>query len=148
MNVSYERIMIGTDGSGASIEALAHAVSLAKAFNAELRVVHIFDPQSSDHFVLDDKGDSKRSANELKADAQEVLDGAVARIPDITSLDIEVTLEEGDPADKLLELSETHNADLLIIGSKGVSGFKRFMLGSVSYAVTRRATRPVLVIHS
>ena len=148
MNVSYERIMIGTDGSTASIEALAHAVTLAKAFDAELRVVHILDTQNADSFVLDDKGDSKRSENELKADAQEVLDSAIGRIPDIASLNLHATLEEGDPADKLIELSGTHNADLLILGSKGVSGFKRFMLGSVSYAVTRRATRPVLVVHS
>ncbi len=145
---SYERIMVGVDGSGPAAQALGHALRLAKAFDAELWVVHILDSSSSDVFALDDHGAPPRSAHEQKADAEEILDGHVSGIPGIASLNLNAVLDEGDPADRLLALSEEHAVDLLVIGGKGLSGFKRFMLGSVSYAVTRRANLPVLVVYA
>ena len=146
-SAAYRRIMVGVDGSADAATALGHALRIAQAFDSELYVVHILDATAPDAFELDDTGAERRPYEERKADAEEILDAQIGRIPDVSKLKLHARLEEGEPSERLLALSGELDVDLLVLGAKGLSGFKRFMLGSVSYAVTRQATRPVLVIH-
>lgn len=133
------RIIVGVDGSTASRAALTWAVDEAKARPAEIRVVHVWDHPylGTGAFaqMLDD-------SDELETQAQRELDYVVDNV-DTTDLAVPVerTLRCGRPAEWLLR--EAKDADLVVIGRKGLGGVQ---LGSVGHRVTLHATCPVVVV--
>ena len=140
-------IVVGVDGSHPAAAALALAANEAALHGARLRIVVVWQLPVSAYaggggIVFDD-----RTVDTLRAAAQSVADDAVARVAQRDpSLDCEVEVLEGQPAEELLRRST--EADLIVVGSRGLGGFKRLVLGSVSDQVVHHATCPVLVVHS
>ena len=139
-------IVVGVDESAASHEALRWAVHEATLRGARLVAVHAwaFVPVAS----LGDPGmipmpgmDYPGQLDAVQAAATADLDAAVAGAQEI---EVEKRLVEGDAGDVLV--SESRDAELLVVGSHGRSGIKAAVLGSVSRHVVERASCPVVVV--
>src|SRR5213078_3211360 len=118
----YARIMAGTDGSGTATEAARKAFELAVLLGSdEVLLVHVGDPLLG-AIALEQTG---------KAAPGEVTVRPIAT--------------EGDPAERLCELAEAVGVDLMVVGNKGMSGARRFLLGSVPNKVAHAAPTNVLV---
>jgi Universal stress protein UspA and related nucleotide-binding proteins len=140
----FKRIVVAYDGSDHAIKALNTAIELAKAFNSKLDVVEVVDtaallgmgfaPVPSD-VIAQVYNKAQNDVEQAKKKAQE------AGVKDVTS-----QVLEGDPATSIIEYASKNGADLIVIGSRGLSTFKRLILGSVSSKVVQESRVPVLVI--
>jgi nucleotide-binding universal stress UspA family protein len=135
------RIVVGVDGSPGSDAAVRWAAARAPAFGAGLVLVHCWSPPMTGP-------EGSLGPDELAAferDFAAVLDTAVGRVrTEHADLELEPVLTRGDPATVLTELAA--GAELLVLGSRGVSGHTGLALGSVSRRCTERATCPVVVV--
>ena len=140
------RILWPTDFSDASYEALSTAAELALHFSAELILVHAIPP-----VPLLPAYDAPAGAvgisylKEIEATANETLDKvALERVPaEINSRKLVVL---GNPADEIVTTAHKVNADLIVIATHGLTGWRRFLFGSVTEKVIRMAHCPVLSI--
>jgi nucleotide-binding universal stress UspA family protein len=144
-----ERIVVGTDGSETASNAVRQAVDLAKAMDATLYVVSAFVP-------AEPMGERVEAA-EVPADVQhttgprqgvnQVLDAAAGEA-EKAGVKAESRPREGDPADALLDVAEEVGADLIVVGNKGMTGAKRFLLGSVPNKVSHHAPCGVYIVRT
>ncbi len=138
---SPERIVVGTDGSTSSHEALAWAVEEARLRSAALTVVVGYLPpyigNAEAAWDFDDDAEISKAA----------LDAAIEAV-DTTGLPtpIERRLVADGAAPAILSAAE--GADLVVVGSRGLGGFKGLVLGSVSHHVTHHASCPVVVLRA
>jgi len=140
----FKRIVVAYDGSDQAIKALNTAIELAKAFNSKLDVVEVVDtaallgmgfaPIPSD-VIAQIYNKAQNDVEQAKKKAQE------AGVKDVTS-----QVLEGDPATSIIEYASKNGADLIVMGSRGLSTFKRLVLGSVSSKVVQESRVPVLVV--
>ncbi|MET4094372.1 universal stress protein [Arthrobacter sp. UYCu712] len=134
-------IVVGVDGSDASIEALRHAQGLAGPLSAKVVALACWDiPAVYDGYVA-------MGINDFDVRAKEILQEAVEKAfgPE-TPANVETRLVQGHPRRTLIDLSGS--ADLLVLGRRGHGGFGGLLLGSVSSALVAHAHCPVLVVHS
>jgi nucleotide-binding universal stress UspA family protein len=142
----YDHIVTAFDGSEQSKQALEAAIGMVKTQpNAKVTVVHVYSTPT----VVLANSMLTASASEQK----ERYDLAVSLLTEVKDrLDKEqlqgssVELLEGSPAASILRFAELHDASLIIIGSRGLTGLREFMLGSVSKAIVQNAKMPVLVM--
>jgi nucleotide-binding universal stress UspA family protein len=136
------KILVPVDGSTHSDKALEYAVFLAKACRASLGVVHVSCPPPIS-FSDNERGSYLES---LKADANTILTKAKNNAK-AAGVAIEAISELGHPAARILEVAGNRDYDLIVIGSRGISGFKEAVLGSVSHSVSQHAKCAVLIVH-
>jgi nucleotide-binding universal stress UspA family protein len=103
------------------------AADLAKSTNSELHVVHVGFDQSSD-------------------EAQKELDTEVGMLREGGAIDIQAHLKFGIPDTTIIDLAEELGSGLIVLGSRGLGGVRRALLGSISDSVVRHAHCPVLVV--
>jgi nucleotide-binding universal stress UspA family protein len=129
--LTYRRILVGTDGSDSADRAVAHAAWLAGAVGAELLVSHAFggpdDPREGQHV------------------GASVLRDACARIDSPPTP--KPVLRQGDAADSLIAVAQGEDADLIVVGNRGLSG-RRVLMGTVPAKVAGRSPCDVLVVHT
>ena len=143
MRVQFNHILCATDFSDFSNHTVGYGVALAKEFDARLIICHVIDLSSVaiyGEFQLDPVGQQNRIVEDAKAQL-EVLTGdqPVAWEPLITV---------GRPADEISRAVEEQNIDLVITATRGRSGFKRLILGSVTERLMHTLTCPLLVVCS
>lgn len=144
MNHLPTRILLATDGSECAESAGRVAVDLANRSGAWLDVVHAFEfvpPREYAGVAL-----RLRSPAEFAKQGQRLLDEQVGRIEEIGGEVAEARLRMGSPADQILREAEEMEADLVVVGRRGLGGLKRLLMGSVSEGVVQHARCPVLVI--
>lgn len=138
-------IVIGVDGSETANEALGLAAREAQLRDARLRIVVVWQFSSLVYgggFVAFDKD----TFDAVRDGAQKIADKAAATVAKLApDVECEAVVLEGQPAEALLGAAE--DAELIVVGSRGLGGFKRLMLGSVSDQVVHHAMCPVLVVH-
>jgi nucleotide-binding universal stress UspA family protein len=140
-------IIVGFDGSDGAGAALDVAAEEAAVHRAQLRIVTVWQMPASAYAVGGEMVFDDETLDALRAEAQRVADDAVARVRQLApSLDCATDVLNGQPAEELLRSSA--DADLVVVGSRGLGGFKRLMLGSVSDQVVHHARCPVLVVHN
>ncbi|PKM79431.1 MAG: universal stress protein [Firmicutes bacterium HGW-Firmicutes-13] len=141
------KILVPIDGSQYSLEALNMAKSIAEKFSGELMVVNIqrrlvSRPKSTEFDVsefIEDNPDILRERGErVLKKGLEALKGS--------SLKVETCILMGDPADQILECAKESKADMIVMGSLGLTGITRFLMGSVSTKVVNHADIPVMVV--
>lgn len=138
-----EKILFPTDYSYCAEHAFAHAVYLASEHNADLHVLHITERETSDDGVVLVEGLLQGAKGELGA----VLQGFGTAGETGTSNQLyTVTLHGEDPAGDILAYAEKHGADVIVMGTHGRRGVRRFFTGSVTEKVVRHATCPVLTV--
>ena len=145
----FTRIVVGTDGSDTASEAVRQAIELAQVSDARLDIVAAFEPVPPSR-LREEKGelpgDVQYGAGP-REDVNVTLDGAVGRAKQ-QGVEAEPYPREGDPADAILDVAEEIKADLIVVGNKGMTGAKRFLLGSVPNKVSHHAPCAVLIIRT
>ncbi len=144
MEASIKKIILATDFSDISKDASSHALLLARTYKAELKAVHVFDPSAwnlpSHYYLASDGVDvDMEKARELGKDN-------LKKLAESFDLDVETIFTEGDPAHEIVRVAEEFNADLIVLGTHGYSGWKRFTIGSVAEFVGRHAPCAVFTI--
>jgi len=133
-------IVVGVDGSEASLEALREAARLADLMGCPLKVVAAWQvPVAATDYASPPEYNVEEDTRERLAEALRAVFGS--DLP--AGLEQEVHL--GSPARVLRDLSE--NARMVVVGSRGHGGFAGLLLGSVSSAVAAHAKCPVLIMH-
>lgn len=139
----YQNILTAFDGSALSVKALEKAIKFAQDHAARLEVIHVC------HIPVPVFGGPLYAApfNEEKdylLAAQAMIDEAkrlTSPLPEVN-----VILKQGEPALAILEYAEESGSDLIIMGSRGLSGLREFVLGSVSHHVVQHSKVPVLIV--
>lgn len=135
------RIVVGIDASKDSIRALTWAVDEARLRDAELELVHAY--ASADYVALPALV-TLPTDQELTKAAEAVLDDALAAVDDAPGVRITRTVRAGGAAGVLCDVAE--GADLLVVGARGLGGFRGLLLGSVSHQVVAHSPCPVVVV--
>ena len=149
--MSYKKIVIGTDGSPTAAIALSEATKLAESTGAELVIVSSYLPP--------DVKELERWQSESPAElswrftgtsvVEEVLLTAERAVTHQSeSVKKRTRFEEGDPAEVLIRVAEDEGADLLIVGNKGMTSAKRFLLGNVPNKVSHHAPCDLLIVRT
>ena len=139
-----KRILLATDGSECAETAGGVAVDLANRSGAELDVVHAFEFVPAREYA--GVALRLRSPAEFAKQGQRILDEQVDRIGQMGGEVADARLCVGSPVDQILCRAEASEADLIVVGRRGLGGVKRLLMGSVSEGVVRRARCPVLVV--
>jgi nucleotide-binding universal stress UspA family protein len=142
----YDKIVVGTDGSPTALKAVSHAASLAAATGAQLHIAMV-TPSIPVVVAPDMLLASAEWSDATKQATNAALESAAESA---AAVGAETTTHQlsGDPADALLGLCEDIDADLLVVGSRGMHGARRFLLGSVSSRCVHHAHRSVLIVHT
>jgi nucleotide-binding universal stress UspA family protein len=142
------RIVVGIDGSEGSVVALHWAIAEAKVRGALLEIVYAWEPMSPAWTGLEAMGTAvvaPVTVEELRGYAQAVLDATLtATKAELDGVEVEAHLSEGHAAVVLVETSE--GADLLVVGSRGLGGFRGALMGSVSQHAVHASRIPVVVV--
>ena len=145
----FGSIVVGTDGSETAGEAVRQATDLAKAVGARIHLVSAFEPVGNQRLREEQTqvpDDMQWMVNQ-REDVDATLRAASEQIVE-SGVDAETYARQGDPADAILDVAEEQNADLIIVGNKGMTGAKRFLLGSVPNKVSHHAPCSVLIIRT
>lgn len=129
-------IVVGTDFSQLSRSVTDYATELALAESKSLHLIYVMPVIPDDSFTL------------LQIQKQELKDQvkAVEKKLQGGGLKVESTLVMGSPAHQLIQLADELNAACIVVGTQGLSGMARLLLGSVAEAVIRKSDRPVIVV--
>jgi nucleotide-binding universal stress UspA family protein len=140
-----DSIVVGTDGSDTAKRAVEEAVRLAMALGAELHVVSGYEPLRGARISGAPEGAAKVWAplpdSQVEARLSEAAAAGRARGLKVTTHAI-----ERDPADALLDVAAKVEAELIVVGSKGMHGAKRFRLGNVPNQISHKARCNVLIV--
>src|SRR5262245_29311615 len=145
----FDVIVVGTDGADTAAVAVAKAVEIAQSSGATLHVVHAqrlvsmgqlasSSPAGAPNFDIDKVNES------IEARSRGVVERA-AEHAERVGVKCETYVSDGDPAHALLEVAERVNADLLVVGNRGMSGVRR-MLGSVPNKVSHHCPCSLLIV--
>jgi nucleotide-binding universal stress UspA family protein len=138
----FQDILLAIDGSQYSHRAMGYARLLCESFNATLWLVHIF-AHTSDLLGYEDY---ERFYSRRKAAGQTILDEARRKLGSVI-FSVQEKLEEGPEAESILKIAENCQADLIVMGTRGLGKLKGLVLGSVSRKVIHHASCPVMVVH-
>ena len=145
----FRSIVVGTDGSDTAQKAVDEAVDLAKALSAKVWLVSAYEPVP--HARL--REEARQAPADLqwmvnpREDVDATLSAAADRVRE-AGVDVEIFAREGDPADAILDVAEELGADLIVVGNKGMTGARRFLLGSVPNRVSHHAPCAVLIVRT
>ena len=145
----FRSIVAGTDGSETAEKAVDAAIDLAKLSGATLELVSAYEPVSNQRL--------RREAREVPADMEWMIhrraevDATLhhaAERAGAAGVTVREHAREGDAADAILDVAEELGADLIVVGNKGMTGAKRFLLGSVPNKVSHHAPCAVMIIRT
>jgi nucleotide-binding universal stress UspA family protein len=145
----FESMVVGTDGSDTAKEAVRQATDLARRLGSRIHLVSAYEPVP--------KGRLREERQEVPDDLQWMVNqredvsvtlGEAAGAMKEQGIEVEVHAREGDPADAILDVAEEQGADLIVVGNKGMTGAKRFLLGSVPNKVSHHAPCSVMIIRT
>jgi nucleotide-binding universal stress UspA family protein len=147
---SYRTIVVGTDGSDSSLRAVARAGALAGATGATLVVACAYLPDG-------DGRENARDSDVLGEDAYQIVGSHPAEDKVRTAAEkaqaagaekVKTLAVKGSPVEALLDICKREEADLLVVGNRGLNSVKGRLLGSVPADATRRSGVDVLVVHT
>jgi nucleotide-binding universal stress UspA family protein len=145
----FNSIVVGTDGSGTATQAVREAVDMAGAVGATLELVSAFAPVSEQRLRAErrDAPADVQWAISPRREVEESLSDA-ADIARAAGVEVNTHARQGDPADAILDVAEETSAGLVIVGNKGMTGAKRFLLGSVPDKISHHAPCSVLIVRT
>lgn len=152
--MSYKKVLVGSDGSDSSLNAVTHAADLAKASKAELVVVCAFQrPDQSLVEAIWEAGRIGREAVPTEIEWQLTPGGTAQRAIErareaavAAGVEPESRTVEGHPADVIIRTAEEEGADLIVLGNRGMTTASRFMLGSTPDKVSHHAPCDLMIV--
>jgi nucleotide-binding universal stress UspA family protein len=145
----FSSIVVGTDGSETAGKAVLQATELARQVGASVSLVSAYEPVSDNRLRTERREvpkdlewmvNPREDVEATLKEASEQVEGAGVKVGTFA--------REGDAADAILDVAEETNADLIVVGNKGMTGTKRFLLGSVPNKVSHHAPCSVLIIRT
>jgi nucleotide-binding universal stress UspA family protein len=157
MSIFPTRILLATDGSEDAAHATEAAIELSKETSSELHVVYVGEDAYSAVLVYPQATDSggieqqdpvflEELERQFEQMARRVLDAEVEKVRAAGGTVGQAHLRIGEAATEIVDLAEKLSAGLIVVGSRGLSGIRRALIGSVSDSVIRHAHCPVLVV--
>ncbi len=153
MSIFPTKVLLATDGSKEAELAARIAADLTQKTGSELHVVHVFGIAPVGPPVYPEATDLQGEALEEEAEeriseqrAREVLEADVEKLRSAGGMVAQAHLIEGRVAPEVVALAEEIGAGLIVMGSRGLGGIRRALMGSVSDSVVRHAHCPVLVV--
>jgi nucleotide-binding universal stress UspA family protein len=155
MSIFPTKILLATDGSREADLAARTAADLAQKTNSELHVVHAFGiapvgppvyPEATDLQSVEYEAESEQRQRISEQRAREVLEAEVQKVRSFGDTVAQGHLIEGRVAPEIVGLAEEIGAGLIVMGSRGLGGIRRALMGSVSDSVVRHAHCPVMVV--
>ena len=145
----FTRIVVGTDGSETAAGAVRQAIELAKLSGAQLSIVSAYAPASGRRVQAEQREAPADVHYELgpREDVNLVLDAAAAEARE-AGVEVQTHPVEADPADAILNVAEEAKADLIVVGNKGMTGARRYLLGSVPNNVSHHAPCSVIIVRT
>ncbi|MFL6361910.1 MAG: universal stress protein [Nitrososphaeraceae archaeon] len=139
----FSKIMVAVDGSEHSLKAAEYALEVAKSFNAQLFAITVTSVPHSYHLRQEDVLEESSEMNDSKAWLEKF-----SREAKTDNIELKTELINSHrPVDYvILEYAEENNIDLIVVGTRGRSGFKRLLLGSIASSVVTYAHCPVMVV--
>ena len=145
----FSSIVVGTDGSDTAGTAVRAATELAKQVGASISLVSAYEPVPNQR-LREERRDVPKDLEwmvnpreDVEATLKEAAEGVEA-----AGVKVETYSRESDAADAILDVAEETNAELIVVGNKGMTGTKRFLLGSVPNKVSHHAPCSVLIIRT
>jgi nucleotide-binding universal stress UspA family protein len=136
-------IVVGADGSDTSHEAVRQAAELARRFSARLHIVCAYTP------VAVRVQAASPETGEWNVGPQEVGERVLSRARELAGgAEVETHAIPGDAPDALIEVAEQENADLIVVGNKGMQSARRFVLGNVPNKVSHNAPCSVYIVRT
>jgi nucleotide-binding universal stress UspA family protein len=144
--VGIRRILCPIDFSSTSRDALEHAVAIAKWYESSITVVHVIHPSFllQPPILFAEPASETPTPERYQALKQELC--GWLQPAGRAGVKTEALVDQGPPALRILDRAGSLQADLIVMGTHGFSGFERFMLGSVAEKVLRKAACPVLTV--
>lgn len=142
----FTRIVVGTDGSETAGEAVNQALELAKLSGATLDIVSAYASAAEKRGggeQLDAPADIQHEIGP-REEVNLLLDRAAAAVKS-AGVEVQTHPVEGDPAEALIGVAEQTNADLIVVGNRGMTGARRFLLGSVPNKVSHHSPCSLLI---
>lgn len=146
----FTSIVVGTDGSETAHTALQRAIDLAAGLGARLQIVSAYEPVSDQRL----RGEQVNVPADLQwminphDDVMALLDAACVEASEAGVKQVETFARQGDAADAIVDVAEEQRSDLIVVGNKGMTGAKRFLLGSVPNKVSHHAPCSVLIVRT
>jgi nucleotide-binding universal stress UspA family protein len=145
----FTRIVVGTDGSETAGEAVRQAIDLAKAVGAQLNIVSAYAPVPERRVKGEQSAAPADVQHEIgpREDVNLVLEAAAAEARK-EGVEVQTHPVEADPADAILNVAEQVKADLIVVGNKGMTGARRYLMGSVPNNVSHHAPCSVIIVRT
>ena len=132
--MAAKRILVPVDGSEPNLKAIEEAKAMALNSESKVILLHVVDVDYLlDHSIL----------NELKEQKARILNDAYEKF---IGLDVEKYLVLGDPAEEIMKKAKEDDIDLIIMAKRGLTGLKRYLIGSVTSKVVTHSEVPVLIL--
>ncbi len=153
--VAVKKILVAIDKSGYKEKAVAYAITLAKALGAEVTAVHVIDKSSlgiTGELLGYYRGGKKGSyedayENVLKKQAEKLLGEAeLVGKKEGVKIDKEILMHSSSIPEEIIDYAKKNNVDLIVVGTMGMTGVAKFLLGSVASNVVAHAQCPVLAV--
>ena len=138
----YESILVATDGSEAAREAIAHAVELARQFDARLYGIAVLESRTEYDNAIVDPAEARRRQREQANSVLETLEETATE----AGVTVKTEVRTGVPYEEILAYASEQDVDAIVMGARGRSSFRRALLGSTADRVVRSTTRPVMLI--
>ena len=150
--MTFTTIMVGVDGSKQAVRTAEVAADMAQRYGAKLLIVHVVAP------VFNGRGGSglanlTRMEHWQQADSERLQEAGrqIVHIAELSArqkgvANLETRVEIGDPASVIVNMARTRNADLIVLGRRGLGTLAGLPLGSVSHKVTQVADRRCLTV--
>jgi len=144
----FKRILVCTDGSEIAAHAALVASDLAWKFGADVTLLNVVNPAPlvAPYAMAVEAAPNTEELIRIAEESQKtVLSNATAPF-EREGVNVKVRAEMGQPVDCIVRVAEEEKSDLIVLASRGLGGFSRLMLGSVSDGVLHHAHCPVLIV--
>lgn len=144
----FNSIMVALDGSDHASHALDLAIGLAKSCNARLVLFHAImpPPLPGEYSRMADRAARDMYKRIGEESGEQILGEAERRVRDAGIAEVSKVMLEGSPPAAAVEVAEREGTDLIVVGTRGLTGLKELALGSVAHSITSMARCPVLVV--
>lgn len=139
--MKIERILCPIDFPFEGDIAVQHATSLARRYQSELHFLFVYEPVFADGYL------EGMPVQPQTVDLDDFRDQLKAVVPKSTTLNCRFEAVYGFPAISIVDYAASQNVDLIVMGTRGLTGISHLLLGSVAECVLRRASCPVLTVH-
>ena len=145
--IQLKKVLLPTDFSDCSQEALKYAISMSAEFGADLVVLHVINQQLlTEGLNLPRVGSFQDLETEMAKEAERQMDAFLKENPDLEEIRHQRLIRLGRPFLEIIGYAKDNAVDLIVIGTHGRSGIEHIIFGSTAEKVVRKAPCPVLTV--